>query len=269
MRRIPRLAATLLGLATAILGLWALFSPDSFSTWANFPPQRHFLHDAGAFQLGIGVTLLLATIWADALTVALAGYLVGGAAHTASHIADRALGGSTWQTLLIAASVLVAAVAFVYRWRELGWVVGRVDPARSPQLAPFTRQKTVVLTTYRRDGTPVATPVSIAVAGDRAYVRSFERAWKTRRIRNNPTVTVAASTARGAPTGPAVQATARPLTSTEYADAARSLRRKYPLLHGVVVPLTHRLGRRRMGRTVHFAVVPATDRADVSESVPR
>jgi len=29
----------------------------------NFPSHRHFVHDVGAFQLGIGVTLLLAMIW--------------------------------------------------------------------------------------------------------------------------------------------------------------------------------------------------------------
>jgi PPOX class probable F420-dependent enzyme len=136
--------------------------------------------------------------------------------------------------------------------------------AASPAWAPFTRQKTVVLTTFRRDGTPVATPVSIAVAGERAYVRSFERAWKTRRLRNNPLVTIAPSTARGTPTGPAVEATARRLTGAEYVAAARALTRKYPALHGVLVPLTHRLGRRRAGRTVHFellAVSPPVNRS--------
>ncbi|SIN35224.1 PPOX class F420-dependent oxidoreductase [Micromonospora cremea] len=257
MRTIVRPTAALLGLASAVAGVWALLSPASFSTWADFPPHRHFVHDIGAFQLGIGVTLLLATIWADALTVALAGYAVGGTAHTVVHVVDRDLGGATGQTLAIAGAVVVAGVAFAYRWRERGWVLGTVEPAGVPELTPFGAQKTVLLTTYRRDGRPVATPVSIAVAGDRAYVRSFEQAWKTRRIGNNPTVTVAASTARGVPTGPAVQATARRLTGPEYDAAARTLRRKYPLLHGVLVPLMHRLGRRRTGRTVHFAIVPA------------
>ncbi|PWR06232.1 PPOX class F420-dependent oxidoreductase [Micromonospora acroterricola] len=256
MRTLVRPAAALLGLASVVIGVWAMVSPASFSTWAGFPPHRHFVHDIGAFQLGIGVTLLLATIWADALAVALAGYAVGGTAHTVVHVADRDLGGTTGQTLAIAGAVVVAGVAFAYRWQERGWVLGAVSPASVPELTPFGRQKTVLLTTYRRDGRPVATPVSIAVAGDRAYVRSFERAWKTRRIGNNPTVTVAASTARGVPTGPAVPATARRLTGREYDAAAGALRRKYPLLHGVLVPLMHRLGRRRTGRTVHFALVP-------------
>ncbi|GAB3954604.1 hypothetical protein GCM10027614_61970 [Micromonospora vulcania] len=232
MRALVRTAAALLGLASTIVGGWALLAPAAFSDWAGFPPARHFVHDVGAFQLGIGVTLLLATIWADALSVALAGYVVGGTAHTIVHIADQNLGGTTGQTLAIAGAVVVAGVAFTYRWHERGWVLGTVSPSSVPELAPFDQQKTVVLTTYRRDGRPVATPVNIAVAGDQAYVRSFERAWKTRRISNNPTVTVAPSTVRGTPTGPAVQATARQLTGAEYATAARTLRRKYPLLHG-------------------------------------
>ena len=57
--------------------------------------------------------------------------------------------------------------------------------------------KTVLLTTYKRDGTPVETPVSIAFEGDRAFFRSYHQAWKTRRLRNNPEVEVAASTLRG------------------------------------------------------------------------
>jgi PPOX class probable F420-dependent enzyme len=256
MRSIVRATTALLGLLTLAVGVWALMWPDSFSEFVNFPPHRHFLHDVGAFQIGIGVTLLLATIWGDPIMVALAGYVVGGAVHTVAHAVDAHLGGSTVQTWAIGLLSLLAAVALVARWRDLGWVAGDVGAASAPALAPFTRQKTVLLTTYRRDGTPAAAPVSIAVDGERAYVRSFERAWKTRRIRNNPAVTVAPSTARGTPTGPAIEATARRLTGTEYDCAARALAGKYPMLQGVLVPLAHRVGRARTGRTVHFELTP-------------
>ena len=93
------------------------------------------------------------------------------------------------------------------------------------------------------------------MAGERAYVHSYQKAWKTRRIRNNPAVTVAPSTARGLPTGPATHAVAHKLTGAEYVAAARALRAKYPLLQGVLVPLTHRLGRHTTGRTVHFKLL--------------
>jgi PPOX class probable F420-dependent enzyme len=123
-------------------------------------------------------------------------------------------------------------------------------------LARFVTQRTVALTTYRRDGTPVSTAVSIAVDGDRAVFRSFAKAGKTRRLRRNPALEVAPSTFRGRPTGPAVRGTARLLEGMEAREAARLLRRKHPLLHGLLVPLSHKVGRRKTGRTVHFELTP-------------
>lgn len=263
MRRLVGIVAALLGVAAMVVGVWALARPLSFSSAVGFPPSEHFVHDVGAFQLGIGVTLLLAVIWSDALAVALAGYLVGAVAHTASHAVDGDVGGSAVQTWLVLLLAVLALVALAYRLRELGWVVGYVSGSASPVWVPFVRQKTVVLTTFKRDGTPVPTPVSIAVVGERAYVRSFEKAWKTVRLRNDSRVTVAPSTALGKPTGAAVEAVARRLSGAEYDAASRALVRKHPMLHGVLVPLTHRLGRRKMGRTVHFeltAVTPAGPR---------
>lgn len=115
--------------------------------------------------------------------------------------------------------------------------------------APFARQRTVLLTTLRRDGTPVKTPVHIAIDGDRAFIRSWDTAGKIKRIRNNPQVTIAPCTARGRPTGPAVPARARILAGQESARAGRLLAGKYPILHGLLVPLGHRL---RGNTTIHI-----------------
>ena len=115
-------------------------------------------------------------------------------------------------------------------------------------LDQFVGQRTVLLTTFRRDGTPVGTPVHIAVDGDRAYVRTWDTAGKLKRIRNNPAVEIAPSTARGTPTGPAIRARARILDGEESARAGRLIARKYPILQGVAVPLVHRL---RRNRTMH------------------
>ena len=123
----------------------------------------------------------------------------------------------------------------------------------TPALEPFVHQKTVLLTTYRRDGTPVGTPVHIAVDGDRAFVRTFDTAWKLKRIRNNPEVEVAPSTARGKPTGPAIRARARVLSGDESMYAGRAIARKYPILQGFLVPLVHRL---RRNKTMHIELTP-------------
>jgi PPOX class probable F420-dependent enzyme len=116
-------------------------------------------------------------------------------------------------------------------------------------LALLKDAKTILLTTYKRDGTPVATPVSIAFAGDRAFFRSWHKAWKTKRLRNNPRVEVAASTLRGKPTGPPVRASASLLEGEDARAAARALARRHRVLQGVLVPLTHRLMRYR---TMHY-----------------
>jgi PPOX class probable F420-dependent enzyme len=239
-------------------GLWALLAPRSFAAFADFGPyNHHFLHDLGAFQLGIGVTLLLALLWRDALALALGGFLVGNSVHAVNHAVDLHLGGhgpGDWISLVVV-SVGVAAALWL-RLRELGFVVGQVHSARAATLEPFVEQKTVLLTTFRKDATPVGAPVSIAVDGGRAVVRSFERAGKVKRLRNNPVVEIAPSTARGVPTGDAIRAQARPLTGPAWSHAAHLLRRKYPLLHGVVVPSSHHLLRRRFGRTVHYELIP-------------
>jgi PPOX class probable F420-dependent enzyme len=107
--------------------------------------------------------------------------------------------------------------------------------------APFARQRAVLLTTFRRDSTAVGTPVSIAVEGDHAFFRTYEQTWKAKRLRRNPAVTIAPSTVRGKPTGPAIHARARLLSGDEATHAARALARKHPLLHGILVPWLHRL----------------------------
>ncbi len=89
----------------------------------------------------------------------------------------------------------------------------------------------------------------IAVDGDLAFVRTWDTTWKLKRIRNNPEVEVAPSTARGKPTGPAIHARARVLGGDESAYAARALARKYPILHGFLIPLVHRL---RGNETMHI-----------------
>ncbi len=92
-----------------------------FETLADYPPyNEHFLHDIGAFQIGLRATLVFALIWrSDALLVALAGCGVGGAFHIWAHLTDHDLGGETYQTVIIG---LVAALLFTgaaMQWRRI------------------------------------------------------------------------------------------------------------------------------------------------------
>ena len=62
--------------------------------------------------------------------------------------------------------------------------------------------------------------MSIAFDGDRAFFRSYS---KTRHLRNNPRVEFAASTLRGRPPGPPVQARATLLDGEQAGIAAQAL----------------------------------------------
>ena len=249
---------TLLGaLLTGAAAVWCLAAPGSFADFVEFPRHEHFVHDLGAFQLGLAVSLLLALLWADGLATALGGFFVANAVHAVNHAGDLDLGGRDSDPWLIGAMAVFVGVALVVRLRRLGWVVGEVSVAATPALVPFVRQKTVRLTTYRKDGRSGASPVSVAVDGERAFVRSFEKSLKTRRLRRDPRAIIAPSTGRGRVTGPGVPARMRLLHGEEDRYAARVLRAKHPFLHGFFVPLTHRLARSKTGRTVHFELVPS------------
>jgi PPOX class probable F420-dependent enzyme len=240
-----------------VAGVWALFWPGSFADAVRFPEHTHFLHDIGAFQIGIGVTLALAVLWRDPVAVVLTGFLVGSTIHAVNHAVDLDLGGRDSDPWLLGLVSVLVAVGLARRLRQLHHVVGRVEPTCDPGLAPFVEQKTALLTTFRRDGTPVPTPLSVVVDGDHGYVRTYEKAGKTKRLRNNSHVELAPSTTRGKPTGAPVPAEARRVVAAEEHRAARLLRRKHPLLHGILVPLTHRVGRRKTGHTVHFELTPS------------
>jgi len=116
-------------------------------------------------------------------------------------------------------------------------------------LEPFARQRTILLTSYRRNGTPVATPVNVVVMGGRGFFRTYDRAGKAKRLRNNPRVLIAPSTFRGQPTGPSIEASVRRVEGDDATVSARLLARKHPILQGIIVPLGHRV---RGYTTIYF-----------------
>jgi PPOX class probable F420-dependent enzyme len=117
--------------------------------------------------------------------------------------------------------------------------------------------KTILLTTYRADGTPVDTPVSLAFADGRAFFRTWHTAWKAKRLARDPRVQAAPCTLRGQPTGPAIDARATLLGGEDARLAARALSRRHPVLHRHLVPVAHRLLRYR---TVHYELTAPSNR---------
>lgn len=124
-----------------------------------------------------------------------------------------------------------------------------------PALRTFVRQQTTLLTTFRRSGEGVGTPIHLVVDGDRAVFRTWHTTGKVKRMRNRQDVTITPCTFNGRPTGPGVPARVRELRGKEAAAAARLLSGKYPLVHRLI-PLGHRLMR---VRTVHYELRPAEE----------
>ena len=85
----------------------------------------------------------------------------------------------------------------------------------------------VRMSTFRKSGEAVPTPVWFARVGEVLYVVTGRETGKARRIRNNPEVTIAPSNFRGRPRGPEIRARAR-LTEQQRGDPAdRALHQKY------------------------------------------
>jgi PPOX class probable F420-dependent enzyme len=116
----------------------------------------------------------------------------------------------------------------------------------------------VSITTFKRDGTPVATPVWVAGENGNLLVISEADSWKVKRIRRDGHVRLAPCTARGAVRGEAIDADAvleGDTTAVEgllarkygwkyrgyvrFAELARKLRRR-PTPAGVTIRITPR-----------------------------
>ena len=88
-------------------------------------------------------------------------------------------------------------------------------------------QKYISLTTFRKNGVAVPTPVWFGEDDGKLYVMTRSDMGKTKRIRNNPQVKVAPCTMSGKVTGAEFDAIARILPPEEHAHARQTINRKY------------------------------------------
>lgn len=91
----------------------------------------------------------------------------------------------------------------------------------------IARAKCISLTTFKRDGTPVATPIWFNIIDDKILLTTPATSWKVKRIRNNPRVEFATCTQRGALTGPVFTGTARVISAEELVPVLKAKRRRY------------------------------------------
>ncbi|MXM68880.1 PPOX class F420-dependent oxidoreductase [Streptomyces sp. HUCO-GS316] len=94
--------------------------------------------------------------------------------------------------------------------------------------------KYLLVTSFRKNGTPVATPVWVVRDDDTLGVWTVADSWKVKRIRARPDVLVGPCDLRGNPTGDQVPATAEIGDAATVARYRRLIARKY----GIVGRLT-------------------------------
>jgi PPOX class probable F420-dependent enzyme len=101
--------------------------------------------------------------------------------------------------------------------------------ATKTSFAALKRNQFINLTTYRKNGVRVTSPVGFALENGKIYGMSQTQAGKIKRMRINPKVAIAPSTMSGKPLGEELEARARLLGPEEYKLAETALKRKYGL----------------------------------------
>jgi PPOX class probable F420-dependent enzyme len=86
------------------------------------------------------------------------------------------------------------------------------------------------LTTFRKSGKQVTTPVWFATISDNVYVVTTRSSGKVKRLRNNPSARLGPSDQRGKPLGEQVPVVGRLLSEAEQAPALQALNAKYGLM---------------------------------------
>src|SRR5215831_406999 len=140
------------------------------------------------------------------------------------------------------------------------------EPARRGQPGPEPPQlggKYLSLTTFKRDGTGVATPVWFVAEAGTILVITDADSHKARRIHQNPAVMVAQCTASGRLRSSPVPARAHILPYREAPRARQLMTRKYWLDRIVILPVYRavqaiRHGRRHQTESVVLVITPGS-----------
>lgn len=127
------------------------------------------------------------------------------------------------------------------------------------ELTRLSQGKYLSLTTFRKSGDAVATPVWVARDGGHLYVTTKADSGKVKRLRNNADVLLAPCDVRGNVTGPQVPGTAILLDEAGTARVGSLIKAKYGLLAKAMM-----LGEkvRGGGASVGIEITPADPAAD-------
>lgn len=117
--------------------------------------------------------------------------------------------------------------------------------------------KYLSITSFRRDGMGVATPVWFVEENGRLLVKTDADSYKVRRIRRDPRVTIAPCTATGRLLGDPVPARAELLPGDELHRVEGLMARKYRIELIVIRPIRRAQVALRIGRSRRASVILA------------
>lgn len=115
-------------------------------------------------------------------------------------------------------------------------------------VTPMFRGRYLSITSYKRDGRGVATPVWFVVRDGKLLVETDAASGKVKRIRRNPQVRIAVCTASGTLCGSQVPAVANILPDSEIDAIERLIANKYRLDMIIFRPLRFVQARLHLGR---------------------
>jgi PPOX class probable F420-dependent enzyme len=127
------------------------------------------------------------------------------------------------------------------------------ETTKAADFETLRKHQFISLTTFRKNGVGVPTPVWFALVDGKLFGTTQAQTGKVKRIRNNPRVSVAPSTARGEVLGEAVEGIARVLDPSEFKHAEDALKKKY----GVQYFLISTMAKLRGGnKSIFWEVAP-------------
>src|SRR5215472_7574659 len=106
-----------------------------------------------------------------------------------------------------------------------------IEKATFPDLG---KEQCIALTTFRKSGQAVTTPVWFAIGPGTIYIETHADAGKLKRLRHTTRVTLAPCTYSGKVTGPVIAGKARILTASEESTVAlAALVKKYGIMRSI------------------------------------
>jgi len=98
------------------------------------------------------------------------------------------------------------------------------------QLEQFLDQKYINLETYKKDGTPIRTPVWFVIDKDLIYVITRDSTGKVKRLGNNHDVRIVPCSFKGEPKNEWVKGKAEMITGGEADEIIKLRKKKYGML---------------------------------------